>query len=1162
MEWVAVGDGYTARLRGEGARTELVCRSPKGRDLVRVPASLGKDEGIVALRSLRARLAEHEDQVRAQVRTWVSRSLPVPAALLVAVWSDPVWRRALTRLVVVPEADGSGTTEPGLLVDADARHGVELVDLNGTRSRVSGASFTLPHPLRLGVDLGAWRALADAHDTSYGSPQLDHPVRRRPDGFDPEAVSVGLRPSSIYDLGSTFERRVNRLGGRIRGETAYFQVYGADHRAGPIPVSLGLRWQGPDSAVNVNDLAWHVPAGSVDDVAWSEGLHILMELYRQRSTDDSDDGPEPEQVPGMEYLTGDAPMAVVSPAPDERTALTRAEGVALSPAREGEDALVALDLSHPALDGPVVMLVPEHSVEARRVVWQDLGLTSRSESKVGARGHRPPEFLAAVLAHRPEGMEQAVALLPRLRRQSEVARTKPGRARKALDETADELTRTAPDLLPFFYDECAQILVEAGNTGYATGFHDQARMAERAFDDVDEDAVIESYVSFPLPDALPRSLSTHDKALAQRLEPGEAYRWHRDLVIAWCEEGRRASKHLASGLVALAAAAEIVPGGSGTDDGEADARAVRALLTNGSLVLAPAKVWTPLLPLLRSMVAEDPRVGGLLATRIPVPSGTSAKAKTTAARLWARVLRETRVEAPFGEESGLDAVAVKRWADAFIRRYAGMALPADELGEPLRAAGAVLRAAGMEADGAPLLSLRSWREPQSLGVLDLLVSSGVPVSGHWDVDTEPPWRDGGPIFLSSWLVWAPEPHDLPALAADPLWRRALRVAIEGPARFDATSGFGRSKGAPIPEDADLHARQIRDYMARCAGALVRTPGITDVVDEILADHSERLDRFVSPGLPEVYAALRSVERFLAQDPPERVVERAEPILSRVDPVESLAVTLRGGVTDELFLPALEEMPENPASCLLEECGPDLYLLHETPDRHSSLSMRRVRPDHLEPVLTTRSRSKQERRWCSVCLAALLEGAEPVEDCAHERAEATEERIHFPGSGEITVRRVGRVRQELLDAQGRVLAAHRIGRSGASGPMDVREYCHRYAAGTLLVPPPGWWRHTRVRDERGSAALRAVDTGLAKDLLDAVTSDLGRRIVSATDRAEPRDSRLPERDQCVAELAAIVHSFLPAITEERLLKGVIALVWTAVECRERAMTLESFLKSTR
>ena len=1161
MEGVAVGDVYTARLRGEGARTELVCRNPKGRELARVPAPLGKDEGIVALRTLRAHLAEHEDQVRDQVRAWVSRSLPVPAALLVAVWSDPIWRRALTRLVIVP--DGSGATEPGLLVDADAEHGVELVALDGTRSRSSATSFTLPHPIRLGADLGAWRALADAQGTSYGSPQLDHPVRRRPDDFAPEAVSVGLRPSFDYDLGSTFERRVNRLGGRVRAETAYFQVYGADHCSGPIPVTLGLRWQGPDTCVNVKDLAWHVPTGTVDDVAWSEGLHILMELYRRRSTGDSgDDGPEPEQVPGMEYQTGDAPTAVVSPAPDERTSLTRAEGVALSPAQEGEDALVALGLTHPALDGPVVMLVPEHSVEAGRVFWRGLGLTGRFETRVGARGHRPPEFLAAVLARHPEGLERAVALLPRFRTQREVARTKPGRARKALDETADELTRTAPGLLPYFYDECAQILAEAGNTGYATGFHDQARMAERARDDVDEGAVIESYVRFSLHDALPRSLSTHDKALAQRLEPGEAYRRHRDLVIAWCEAGRRASKHLASGLVALAEAAEIVPGGSGTDDGEADARAVRALLTNGSLVLAPAKVWIPLLPLLRSMVAEDPRVGGLLATRIPVPSGTSAKAKANAARLWARVLRETKVKAPFGVESGLDAVAVKRWADAFIRRYAGMALPAEELGEPLRAAGAVLRAAGLAADGVPLLSPRSWREAQPLGMLDLLVSSGVPVSGHWEVDTEPPWRDGGPIFLLSWLLRSPGPHSLPALAADPLWRRALRVAIEGPAWFDATSGFGRSKDAPIPEDADLHARQIRDDMARYAGALVRTPGITDVVDEILADHSERLDGFVSPGLPEVYAALRSVERFLAEDPPEWVAERAVPILARVDPVESLAVTLRGGVTDELFLPALEEMPARPPTCFLEACGPDLYLLHETPDTFFSLSMRRVRPNHLEPVLTTRSKNKEERRWCSVCLTALLEGAEPVEDCAHERAEATEERIHFPGSGEITVHRVGRVRQELLDAQGRVPAAHRIGRSGGSGPMDVREYCHRYAAGTLLVPPPGWWRHTCVRDPRGSAALRAVDTDLVKELLDAVPTDLGRRIVSATDRAEPRDSRLPEKDQCVAELAAIVHSFLPAITEERLLKGVTALVWTAVECHERATTLESLLKSTR
>ncbi|MFE9246180.1 hypothetical protein [Nocardiopsis sp. NPDC006938] len=1158
MGWITVGDGYTACVRGEGSGSTVVCRNPKGRELARVPTSLRADPGVVALRDLRTHLVGHEEEVLDLVRTWVLRSLPVPTALLAAVWPDPVWRRALRDVVVVPDEDGSGRGTPGLLRDAGDAGSIELLDLDGVPFRSSAVTVSLPHPVRLGTDLTGWRALADRDGSADASLQLGRAVWRRPDDLSPDARDVGLSTSFSYDYGATFERRVNRLRGRVRDERAHFRLYGADHRDGPIPLTLDLRWQGPEALVSVYDLAWHIEAGPVDDVAWSEGVNLLMELYRESSTArENHPGGAPRQVAGQPHRTRDRVPVASGAALGDRAELLRAEGVAPAPTLHGEDRLVALGQSHPALDHQVVALVPEHSVSGRLAAGGTMGLVRRFETEVGAARSRAPEFLAAVAAHHPDLVDRAVALLPLLRAQTEIANSKPGRARKALTAASDDLAATAPALRPLFLDECARLLAEAGNAVYATGFHDQARTAERDLGDVDEDAVVLAYARFPVPGALPRTLASHAKALGERLDPAQAYRRHRELVIAWCENHDRASKELATGWTALAQAAGIVPGSTGSDDPEADRRAVRALLANGSLALAPARTWTTLLPLLRTMVAEDPRVGRDLTLQVPAPSGGSARAKATAAALWARVLRETGVTEPFGDRSGITGGEVRAWANAFLGTYAGMAEPDAGVREPLRRAGKALRAAGLTADAAPLLSPVSWHEVQPLRSLDFVVSCGLPLSGHGFSETHEQ-LGLNPVFLYSWLPLGTGPLGLDALAADPEWRQHLRCAVEGTARFAHTAGFGRSKGSLIPEDARPHELQFRDRYARYAGALVRTPGVSDVVDDILQDHGGGMSEPGTPGLPTVYAAVHAAERFLEVDPPDWVVERAAPILAGVRPADSLAATLRGGVADELYLPALEELPEPAHSCRLEEGGPDLYLVNKGDAFGAGYTMRQVRTDRLGPVLATYSSTYLERRWCSVCLPALFAGDTTYERCTHERGEgpgeSSEERFRFPGSEEITVRRAGLVHQEVVDDRGRVLAAFRIGRSASGGSMGVEAYCHRYAAGTGLVPPPGWWRSMSVRDEKGSAVLRAVDTDLAARLLASVPQDLGRRIVAATDAGEPRDSRTPDRPQCVAELDALVRAHLPGITADPLVAGVTALVWTAVECRERTAAL--------
>ncbi|WP_026120004.1 DUF4132 domain-containing protein [Nocardiopsis potens] len=107
MGWVDVGDGCSATVRGTGRGAELVCRNARGRELARVPAGLKKAPGITALVELGRLLAEHERRAHARIERWMLGSPPVPTALLAALWPDPVWRAALTGLVLAPDTGGA-----------------------------------------------------------------------------------------------------------------------------------------------------------------------------------------------------------------------------------------------------------------------------------------------------------------------------------------------------------------------------------------------------------------------------------------------------------------------------------------------------------------------------------------------------------------------------------------------------------------------------------------------------------------------------------------------------------------------------------------------------------------------------------------------------------------------------------------------------------------------------------------------------------------------------------------------------------------------------------------------------------------------------------------------------------------------------------------------
>ncbi|MFH8435551.1 hypothetical protein ACH4A3_10045 [Streptomyces sp. NPDC018007] len=97
-----------------------------------------------------------------------------------------------------------------------------------------------------------------------------------------------------------------------------------------------------------------------------------------------------------------------------------------------------------------------------------------------------------------------------------------------------------------------------------------------------------------------------------------------------------------------------------------------------------------------------------------------------------------------------------------------------------------------------------------------------------------------------------------------------------------------------------------------------------------------------------------------------------------------------------------------------------------------------------------------------------------------------------------------------------------------------------AAGTPYVPPVAYWHALRPRDEQGSAALRKLTDDRGQELFDAVAAAVVQHA---------RESRAVEKytGPSAWEMSEeAVARVLPEVSDERLLTGVTAVAWNAVD----------------
>ncbi|MCK6488303.1 MAG: DUF4132 domain-containing protein [Planctomycetes bacterium] len=279
--WLPADGGYAVTLR-EG---RLVCRNPAGKELASVPPKAAASPAAEQLEALADWLEEHRRDCLAAADAWMLRSLPVPAAVVTAVWQDPAWRAALENTVVRP-ADALGAPDrrqAGFLRGAEAGRGIGIVTLDGDTRWLAAAAMVLPHPVLLG-ERDDWRQLAAELGLRQGVQQLLREVHERT-ADRPGDTAVTRFANAEFEMLAHVCGRCRQLGYPVRGGYATCTVL---EGTGEVRASYWIGAEDPQSPTTTGELTWSgaddrpLTLGEVGPIAYSEGMRMAAALYAKR----------------------------------------------------------------------------------------------------------------------------------------------------------------------------------------------------------------------------------------------------------------------------------------------------------------------------------------------------------------------------------------------------------------------------------------------------------------------------------------------------------------------------------------------------------------------------------------------------------------------------------------------------------------------------------------------------------------------------------------------------------------------------------------------------------------------------------------------------------------------------------------------------------------
>lgn len=275
--WTPAGPDHELCLDG----IELLCRKTSGRILASVPKAVKSSVAGQRFVELRDRLLRHQSQCRSTVESWLLGDIPVPSALLAAVWPDPIWRDSLTNLVVTV---GDHT---GLLAGIDDTGQYLLVLPGDTTCRVRATTVRIVHPVLLSEPL-QWRQLLWLRQSTQPIAQLDRQTHPKPADLDPTATGIDdYRRAHFTELRHATSL-ADQHGYRVRGGYAVTSVTEAGTSA-QARYWLGAGDPTIETATGrlvwVDDTEHPIALGDLGPVAWSEGVAMAAIIYAGRTPD-------------------------------------------------------------------------------------------------------------------------------------------------------------------------------------------------------------------------------------------------------------------------------------------------------------------------------------------------------------------------------------------------------------------------------------------------------------------------------------------------------------------------------------------------------------------------------------------------------------------------------------------------------------------------------------------------------------------------------------------------------------------------------------------------------------------------------------------------------------------------------------------------------------
>jgi hypothetical protein len=291
IPWLEADKGYSLGI----VDGKLVCRSPAGKRLASIPKELKDSEVAEQLGALNEWLAEHRTECLRSVERWMLRSLPVPSAVVRAVWPDPDWSETLRNLVVTPvDAQGkSEATKTGLLRDVDAKKGIGVVDRDGETQWIAAAQLLIPHPIlidgldelrEISTDVGFRQTIDQLFRPTFAATKEQKALSRIADFSNGQFEQLNFVSSLC-----------RRLGYPVSGGYACCKVW---ENARPVEARYWVGADAPEAETWTGDLIFvdsdqkPIPICDVGPVTFSEGVRMASQIYAKRKVEKQEEGEE------------------------------------------------------------------------------------------------------------------------------------------------------------------------------------------------------------------------------------------------------------------------------------------------------------------------------------------------------------------------------------------------------------------------------------------------------------------------------------------------------------------------------------------------------------------------------------------------------------------------------------------------------------------------------------------------------------------------------------------------------------------------------------------------------------------------------------------------------------------------------------------------------